>query len=219
MDKHKNKNFDIQKINNYTYKLKINEFDEETKYILYESFINFVKHSFYDNDKTSLFFTCEKIQSFEIYLSENENIISYEDSIKIINSLSIQINYLLEYNYGFYGIDIDDIIVLNDKYFIIISSEKLLKLDINCNPDLLKINKLIHIPFFHNPEIKQITQLPSSIHYKCIYYSIGLLIIYCIFGEINDQHLNLQLINSTKLYYFLERCLSPNVSDRHLLFI
>lgn len=238
----------IEKINNYTYKLNINlrHCDIQTRNILYKSILKFVSHGFYnysnvnEHDKNDLhiFFTCENIKTFEEYLTENNNSIDYENILNIINSLSIQINYLLEQKYGFYGIDKNDIIVLNNKYFVIIETNKLFQIeetyDDNGEPiyENLKINRIISIPFFYNPEIKNIIirnknnyknisfTSPVFINYKCIYYSIGLLVVYSFLGlhKIGNIETDLKIIHSTKLYYFLERCFN-DISDRHLLLI
>lgn len=240
--------YKISKINNYTYKLLINpDIYDDIQYrnILYKSVLNFMSHGFYNNTDYStndlyIYFTCESVKSFQEYMNENENILTYEETIKIIHSLSIQINYLLENKYGFYGIDKNDIIVLNNKYFIIISSDKLFQLeetyDESDSPiyENLKIYKSITMPFFHNPEIKNIFEIKNKknkkypsysnhafINYKCIYYSIGLLISYCLFGleEINNFDEDFEAIHSTKIYYFLKRCFNENISERYLLLI
>jgi hypothetical protein len=241
-----NKSYNVNKINNYTYKLNINsDIYDDTQYrnILYKSVLNFISHGFYsDSDHTRdnlyIYFTCENLKSFQKYMEENENILTYEETIKIIHSLSIQINYLLDNNYGFYGIDKEDIIVINNKYFIIVCPDKLFQIDENENESEDKnliIYKSINIPFFHNPEIKNIYELkiknknkkypsfttPALINYKCIYYSIGILIIYCLFGleNINNIEEDLEIIHSTKIYFFLQRCFDENISDRYLLLI
>ena len=86
---------------------------------------------------------------------------------------------------------------------------------------------MIHIPIFDNPEILQIRELPAKINHKCIYYSLALLIIDCMFDKFTsldkftsvnmitieekiekeiDINETLKSIHFTKLYFFLERC-------------
>ena len=84
---------------------------------------------------------------------------------------------------------------------------------------------MINVPLFNNPEILQIQELPAKINHKCIYYSLGLLIIYCMFGKFKVEKEkemeiseNIKSISSTKLYFFLERCLN-NLDERCLLFV
>jgi hypothetical protein len=248
----KNKNnissYEISKINNYTYNFFIK--DEEYRNILYSSILLLLQHAFHNKIRSSIFITCEKINLLSEYLLENDGLLTYEQILNIIYTLSIQINFLYEKKYGFYGIDLDDVIVVNDDIFIIINNQKLLKLDKHDDEnELLIINKMIHIPFFHNPEILKIQELPAKINHKCIYYSLALLIIYCMFGkstfenkkenenenkkenenenenenekekekEININE-SIKSIYSTKLYFFLERCLN-NLDERCLLFV
>lgn len=212
-------NYQISQINNYTYNFFIK--DDEYRNTLYSSILILLKHAFHNKINSSIFITCEKIQTLSDYLKENDELLTYEQTLNIIHTLSIQINFLYEKNYGFYGIDLEDVIVVNDDTFIIVNNDKLLKLDIHDdNHELLVINKMIHIPFFHNPEILKIKELPEKINHKCIYYSLALLIIYSMFGSIEDIHENIKSIHSTKLYFFLERCLNnSNLEDRCLLFV
>jgi len=214
---------EIEKINNYTYKLKINNSESR---IIYSSILLFIKHGYYDNDKSSIFVSCESIKPFYNYLIENENLLTYEQCLQIINSLSIQINYLYENKYGFHSFNLNDLIVIDDNIILIINSEKLLKIDIHRNDEMLHVCKYIDInnECFNNPEILNINELPCKISHKCIYYSLGLLIIHCLFGikldELNDNLANvLEPIRNTKMYYFLERCLQNNVNKRYLLFL
>lgn len=207
----------ISKINNYTYNLFIK--DEEYRNILYSSILLFLRHGFHNKINNSLFMTCEKIKTFADYLLENEKLLTYEQTLNIIHSMSIQINFLYEHKYGFYGIDLDDIIVINDDIFIIINNQKLLKIDRHDdNNQLLIIDKMIHVPIFYNPEISQIIELPAKVNYKCIYYSLALLIIHCMFGQEININEGMKSIRNTKLYFFLKRCFD-NLDDRCLLFV
>lgn len=227
-------NTTVSKVNNYTYKLKINPDvygDYQYRNVLYETVLKIVPHGFYNShnyetDDLHIYFTCETLKTFEQYMTENEDVISCDETIKIIHSLSIQINYLFEKKYGFYGIDKNDILVLNNSQFIIICPNKLCPIEENCIKIYKPLHANINIYSFDNPEIKNIHKhvsysSPEFINHKCIYYSIGLIVIYCAFGltEINDVEEDLNIIHSTKLYYFLERCFDENVNDRYLLFI
>jgi hypothetical protein len=208
--------YELSKINNYTYNLFIK--DDEYRDVLYSSILMFLRHGFYNDDTFSIFITCEKIQSLSNYLIENDNSFTYEQSLQLINSLSIQINYLQEKGYGFYGIDSSDVVVINNNIFLIISDKHLLKYH---NEELLFINKMIHKPIFFNPEINLIHQLPATINHKCMYYSLAVLVIHCMFDcDVSSDELTqvIQSIQYTKLFYFLERCLHPNAEKRILLF-
>lgn len=221
------KNYKILKINNYTYSLFI--IDDEYRNILYSSILPLLRHAFHNKQKYSIFITCEKIRSLSNYLLENDKSLTYEQVLNIIYTLSIQINFLREKKYGFYGIDLNDVIVINDDIFLIVSDENLLKMDRHDDTnELLIIDKMIHIPLFNNPEIMQIKELPAKINYKSSHYSLGLLICYCLFGlnyydlEFDNTSLKvketLESISFTKLYFFLKRCFD-NLDERCLLFV
>lgn len=214
-----NNNYKISKINNYTYNFFIK--DEEYKNILYSSILPLLRHAFHNKQKSSIFITCEKIQSLSDYLLENDELLTYEQTLNIIHTISIQINFLYEKKYGFYGIDLDDIIVIDNDIFLIVNDEKLLKFDKHDDKnELLIIDKIIHIPTFNNPEILQIRELPAKINHKCIYYSLGLLIGYCLFGNdsLEKMEESIESISFTKLYFFLKRCFD-NLDERYLLFV
>ena len=83
-------------------------------------------------------------------------------------------------------------------------------------------------PYFSSPEIINTNKLPALIHYKSCYYSLGLLIVFCYFGEYllkgNDipskesLEFSLKPIYLSKLYWFLLRCLQDNPEKRTLLY-
>ena len=217
-----NDEYSIKKINNYTYSLFIK--DDEYRNVLYSSILPLLRHAFYNKQKSSIFITCEKISSLSDYLLENDNSLTYEQVLNIIHTISIQINFLHnEKKCGFYGIDLNNIIVINDNIFLIVSDKNLLKIDRHDDTnESLIIDKMIHIPLFNNPEIIKIKELPAKINYKCSYYSLGLLIGYCLFGsEIFKKNIEetIEIISFTKLYFFLKRCFNNNLDERCLLFV
>jgi hypothetical protein len=219
-NKNNNMNYKISKINNYTYGLFIK--DDEYRNILYSSILPLLRHAFHNKQKSSIFITCEKIISLYDYLLENDNLLTYEQVLNIIHTMSIQINFLYEKKYGFYGIDLNDVIVINNNIFLIVSDKNLLKIDRHDDTnELLIIDKMIHVPLFNNPEIIKIKELPAKINYKCIHYSLGLFICYCLFGsDILEKNIEepLETISFTKLYFFLKRCFD-DLDERCLLFV
>ena len=63
---------------------------------------------------------------------------------------------------------------------------------------------------FFSPELLNTSSIPIIISYKTIFYSLGLLILDNITKEMQLE---------TKLYYFLERCLTREPNERYLLYI
>ena len=75
---------------------------------------------------------------------------------------------------------------------------------------------------FISPELKEVKTIPSSLHFKSSYYSIGMLVLYCINNENfekKDGNEILEVILETKLYFAIKRCIEIESIDRFLLFI
>ena len=209
----------IKKINNYTYNLFANDADNAIVEMLYSSILLFAPHGYHNKLKSSIFITCESIQLLPNYLNSNENLLTYEQCLNIINSISIQINYLIEHGYGFYAIDINDVLVINNNTFVMSNCDKLLRVNKHHfkNTNNIQIYKFINKnSLFYNPEIMSINELPCEINHKCIYYSLALLIKYCLFGDVEHD---LEPISNTKLFYFLERCLTTDPDLREMIYI
>jgi hypothetical protein len=161
------------------------------------------------------------VKDLKSYLQDNYGIKNY---INMIDDLTKQIIYLRKKNYGFYGFDINDIIVIDDNKFVICSCQYLLPLI----EDNMVFYSPINKPYFFSPDII-INELPSQISYKCSYYSLGVLITYCLTknyllkgNEIkSEEEIEKELIclKDTKIYWFLKRCLKTEIKKRELLLI
>ena len=74
---------------------------------------------------------------------------------------------------------------------------------------------------FFSPELDK-KVLPAIVSYKTAYYSLGALIIYCLFGsDIKNKNIDeiLLPIKYSKLYWFLKRCLDENPKNRYLIYV
>lgn len=167
---------------------------------------------------TFLFFRASSVKSFKQFISKNKNI-TYENTLKLIFSLTKQLEYLITNDHkSFYQFDIENIIVIDNFYFLYLSNENLMNLSDS--------NKLLFFkPFCRDgiisPEVSSIKVIPSEIHFKTIYYSLGLLIIYFLFNTNNTDKFKeiLQPIEGTKLSAFIYRCLTEKIQDRNILYI
>ena len=84
-------------------------------------------------------------------------------------------------------------------------------------------------PYFSNPEVYQLTRLPTIINYKCCYYSFGSLIVFCllhIYLLVGNEFKTTKEIDNiiyplfnTKMYWFIKRCLEDDINRRRLLLI
>jgi hypothetical protein len=210
-----NTKYEIDQINDFIYNLKVKDENNDK---IYSSLKLMIKNSFYDD---GLFFSAESVKDLKSYLSENKQI----NYINLIDDLTKQIIYLRKKNYGFYGFDINDILVLDESQFVICSSKYLIPLIDDNMIFYAPINK----PYFFSPDINNIHELPSQINYKCSYYSLGVLITYCLTkkyllkgNEIkSEEEIEKEIIylKDTKIYWFLKRCLKTDSDKRELLLI
>jgi hypothetical protein len=211
--------YDIKPINEFTYNIKIHG-DYVTP--IYQTIMKMLNSTHYNSDTHSIDFSAEHVIPFKKYISQIK--MDYILCIKMIDELTKQILFLKKLHYGFYGLDIHDILVIDNK-FIFCSAKNVLPIVNECIIFYAPINH----PYFSNPELIELTSLPSEINYKCVYYSLGSLVVFCLLNqyllvgnEIKDQKqiaLILSPIKNTKMYWFLKRCLNDQIEKRVLLLI
>ena len=109
--------------------------------------------------------------------------------------------------------DIANIIVIDNNKFVYVCDDL-----VQLNNDKILITK----PFTKtntllSPEALNINTIPSKIHYTSVYYSLGLLITFCMTG---DRTCEIELsISGPKLHGFIRRCLDKDPTKRCLLFV
>ena len=220
------KTYTISKLGEYNYSLNCKG---EYKSQLYSSILksNILTSTLHDRRKNIIYFTADIVQTLPEYIkSRPDSRMSEKECAKLIYNLTTQIQYLEENNYILYGYDPKDIIVINESTFIDASSEYILPLDQETNTITFYSPNMK--PFLSNPELNKLTKLPSSIHFKSSYYSLGVLVAFCILnknllqnGVISDNDLEaiLNPIRYSKVYWFIKRCLNKRYEQRVLLFI
>jgi len=175
------------------------------------------------NDNYDSFsFRASSVKSFKRFLNKKENI-TYENSLKLILSLSTQFQYLItKEKFCFHKFIIENIIVIDDEKFVYLSNDDLFELS--------KTNKIRFTqPFNHegfiSPEILKIKSIPAELNYKTIYYSLGALVVYFLFEKNinNDENKNilneiLKPIEGTKLFGLLNRCLFEEANQRAIIY-
>jgi hypothetical protein len=142
----------------------------------------------------------------------------------MIDDLTKQMTYLKTMNYGFYGFGANDILVV-DNVFLFCNTQYLFPLQ----EDNFIFIEPIFKPYFSSPEIIKLTILPSEINYKCCYYSLGVLVVFCLLNNyllVGNELKSAEEIEdiikpflNTKIYWFIKRCLDPNIDKRILLLI
>jgi serine/threonine protein kinase len=149
----------------------------------------------------------------------------------MISSLTQQLSHLItKESQTIIGYAPENIIVLNDNTFAFLDSELVAEID-----PVGKEMAIISCPFkvtdfFASPEILKITELPSYVHYKTSYFSLGCLLLYALTECREDfykeylkdklhEYLNGLHFKNTKLYWLLSRCLVEDPEKRSILFI
>jgi hypothetical protein len=172
-------------------------------------------------NQETIIFTAETVKPLSSLLQKGK--LTNQETIKMIHDLSKQIAYLETNLLAFIGFNLEDILVINDDTFFIANTKRLFKTESSTNH--IYINTPIQKPYFSNPELNELTKLPSKIDYRASYYSLGALILFCatniyIFAELKEDNCDiLKPIYYTKIYWFLRRCFHETCEKRILLFI
>jgi hypothetical protein len=171
----------------------------------------------------SISFKSSSVKSLKKFMNKKENI-NYENTLKLIVSLTKQLQYLITTEREcFYEYNIENIIVIDNDKFVYLSNDDLLKLsDIN----KVNFNKPFSREGFVSPELLKIISIPSELNYKTIYYSLAALVVYFLFNiNINNKDelkydLNeiLKPIEGTKLFGLINRCLFEEASERSIIY-
>jgi len=174
-----------------------------------------------DQEESEIIFTAETVKPLSIFLQKGK--LTKQETIKMIHDLCRQIANLETNLLAFYGYDLDDILVINDDTFFIANTKNLVKIESIINKNIFFYTPIIK-PYFSNPELNELTKLPSKIDYRSGYYSLGALILFCstniyIYSELKEVNEILLPLHYTKLYWFLKRCFHENCKERILLYI
>jgi hypothetical protein len=153
-------------------------------------------------------------------------------AIQMTNSLAAQLNYLITAeSRTIIGYTPENIIVINGKKSAFIGSEWVAEIE----GEMFQLSYPFGpSDFFVSPELFQVRELPSYVHYKTAYFSLACLIAHVLLGEEHEyyeEYLNSKnpetiltylknhCINGTKLYWLLSRCLVDDPRKRSILYI
>jgi hypothetical protein len=169
---------------------------------------------------------------------ENKSLkLTYNLALKMTHNLVTQLNYLItQFSKTFLGFSPKNLIIIDKSKFVYLSDEFLLDIIKNNNDDndekLLIKSPFTRDDFFFSPELLSVKEIPSFVNYKVSYFSLGLLILYTLLGDDNDNNsedlpekdkishrMETLIIKNTKLYWLLERCLVEEPKNRSILFI
>ena len=162
--------------------------------------------AYYDIDSKQIVVSAEKIVYLKDFFNEIHDFTEkYNLLVKMISDISKQLFIFNDSNIYLIGLELDDIIVIDNSIFVI-HNDKI------CN----KGNKLLvplKKPLFCSPSVLEINKLPSIISATDAYYSLALLVIYYLQNETNKttDYNNISIIKGTKMYYFLERAINNGI--------
>jgi hypothetical protein len=192
------------------------------------------------DDYTTLRFKALSVKSFHQFIEEQNKIrgtktLSINLAANMISSLSSQLSHLIsKESQTIIGYAPENIIVLNDQTFAFLDSELVADID-PVGKEMATISCPFKVTdFFASPEMLKITELPSQVHYKTSYFSLGCLLLYALTGGREDfykeylkelkcgkihEYLTGLHLKNTKLYWLLSRCLVEEPEKRSILFI
>jgi hypothetical protein len=162
-----------------------------------------------------------KINAFSVEKFTLENM-NYEMSLEMIYCLSLQQKLLEKLGYSFFSFHPEDIIIINNKYFICINEKHLCLLKNDCFS--------LQIPFsknnFCSPELMEVENIPNySVNKLSFNYSLASFIYFCFFREkYRDREKyreenKLENIKNTKLYWFFKNNLINDYYKRKIFMI
>ena len=163
---------------------------------------------------------------------ENKNTSKTQFAAQMTSSLATQLNYLITAeSRTIIGYAPENIIVINGKKSAFLGSEWVAELE----GEMFQLTYPFgpH-DFFVSPELFQVKELPTYVHYKAAYFSLACLIAHVLLGPEHEYYneylknkdpktiltyLKNHCINGTKLYWLLSRCLVDDPRKRSILFI
>ena len=189
---------------------------------LYYFFSNIKNTITYNNNSCYIKFDATRVLNLADYLLKNENF-TYEIGEKMLLSLGNLLISLYENNLCIPFFNIEDILVIDDN-FCFINFNKVIPIIDN----KIKIMVPYKKSYFFSPEMKCKTSLPYFITYKSGIYSLGKLVMFCLFcsreknREFENDENMLSILNpiyESRLYWCLKRCIEKNIDERFFLFI
>ena len=155
-------------------------------------------------------------------LDKQHNRLHVPQCEQMMSDIHKQMMLLNNHNMSVAYFEIDDIVIIEKKYYFI-NDKKILSM-INNELVINKMldNTIMFLPYELNPE-NSVISLPVSIHSNSYIYSLGLLTLFCLFNTSITTHYDalnvLNQIVGIELYWCILRCLETNAEKRKLLFI
>jgi hypothetical protein len=167
----------------------------------------------------------KKVETLDIFLKGCQNkcgnpVLSYHDCLKMLRDLEKQNRELFSESLCIFCIRVEDILVVDGEKFIFVNDDYVKKVDLGGKISFFSPFRRVG---FFSPELDAIDVLPSSVDWKTFYYSLGLLIVFCISDKrIEDKSLlidSLKHVEKTKLYWTILRMVKVEPDKRCFLYI
>ena len=175
------------------------------------------------NKTSTIQINARSIQPLSNFLTKKQNKLTYNLTVLLAHHLKLFIELAEHDKKTLTYFDLDDIVVVDEKTFLFVNYAKLVPLLENNGTQVFEpIDKKID---FISPELQKVKQLPSLVDSRSVYFSLGLLVVFCLFGEkieINEKtdfKKLLPLIYYTPLYWFIVRALEIEPCARTLVFM
>lgn len=220
-------------------------FKIEFKYAAYPLINSLIKTRLIQGGSTDetykrIIFKARSVKTLEEFkndkmISQGRKNLLVSDVANMVRSLSAQLNYLVSnQSHTIIGYNPSDIIVINEEKFAFIGSELVANIDTDEGYEMATISCPFSTnDFFVSPELLEIKEIPSKIHYKTAYFSLGLLLIYVLLADddfykdyLKHKHsgkilesLNSHSVKNTRIYWLLSRCLVEEAKNRSIILI
>ena len=213
MEIYKNESIEI-KLEKNEYVISIKNMNEYNNY--YNALGNILNIK---NIKNKMILNANNILSLSKYMKD----VMIEDVNRLFKNMKLILESLDKDGKCIYLLDVNDFVVISNDNMNII-----LWLNVDKSVELKGDNMMIDFPFsksnkYLSPELKKMEKIPNIISKKSIYYSLGLLMLNMInkFDRVENIDVNkhMEMINNSKLYFSLLRCLEIDEEERYYLWI
>jgi hypothetical protein len=181
-------------------------------------FLEIIDVKYEVESSTEIKITGSSVKTLEQFLSDSKKLIDYNTATKMTLDLVRQILYLEENEKTLSFLTPQDIIIIDNSKFLILNQTNIYEI----NRDHIEITTPYNVSDFMPPTMVNNRSLPLKLYYTEVYYCIGKLLIYCLYNSKIDQDTDLRLllgsIYSTRLYWFIVKCLINDARQRQLMF-
>ena len=142
-------------------------------------------------------------------------LMNYNEVETMAFHLSLQLQVLEERGFSLLFLQASDVVILDEQLYLLSNLSQLVPLKKKENIKQIVLNYPTCYPFPKEvcaPEVLLMSALPFVCSKSACYYSLGLLCLKVL-------HLSLDDLRGTKLFYFLERCLKNEPTERWLIFL